>query len=163
MRCTVYTRHSAKRQTHSLARSFVRSFFPSLESELTSQPQSTAIEKACKYWAKYGREKEMGRSVRRARARKKSAKYSEEYWAYTHTHSRSRDDGKTDKERRTESWKRCARSNSEENDKHCISSSNTQTQTHINTLQISAEQLWKSYLYWIWLVFALGEPTADLK
>lgn len=154
-------------------RSFSHSFFPSLESELTSQPQSTTIEKACKYWAEYGKRKRDGvkmdasteKSGWARRARKKRAKYSEvEYWAYTLTQQqRWWKDGWKNDERNHEND---VRSNNPANDKHCISSSNTQTRTHslyINTLQISAEQLWKSYLYWIWLVFALGEPTADLK
>lgn len=124
--------------THSFIHSFIHSFFPSLESELTSQPQSTTIEKACKYWAKFRKRKRDGWKWIRAQKRvDEQAEHEKKRQilqrrvlgrAYAHTAAAEMMERRIKNDERNH--ENDVRSNNEENDKHCISSSNTQTRTH---------------------------------
>lgn len=148
--------------THSFIHSFIHSFFPSLESELTSQPQSTTIEKACKYWAKFRKRKvKMDTSTKKSRwaswARKKAPNTPKKsIGPRVCSHSSSRDDGKTDKERRTESWKRCTFEQRRErqtlHQQLKYSDANTQTQTHTS---IHSKSLLNNFEKAIFIEFGL--------
>lgn len=85
----LYCVHTPFSQKATNSNTFNRSFIHSCIR--SSQPQSELLLK--NHWTKCGREKEMagnrdGRSIKQERMSKsteKSAKYSEEYWAYTLT------------------------------------------------------------------------------